>query len=105
MYIVGGFNCYPAEIENILMQMPGVAQAAVIGIPDERMGEVGKAFIIRKAGAADVPASFAVVQHEGSIAKRLKLVQSQPARLAMGFRSGVRGRECESISSGKWRKS
>jgi len=51
MYIVGGFNCYPAEIENILTQMPGVAQAAVIGIEDERMGEVGKAFIIRKAGS------------------------------------------------------
>ena len=51
MYIVGGFNCYPAEIENILMQMPGIAQAAVIGVPDERMGEVGKAFIIRRPGA------------------------------------------------------
>jgi len=51
MYIVGGFNCYPAEIENLLMQMPGVSQAAVIGVPDERMGEVGKAFIIPRAGA------------------------------------------------------
>jgi acyl-CoA synthetase (AMP-forming)/AMP-acid ligase II len=50
MYIVGGFNCYPAEIENALMQMPGVAQASVIGVPDERMGEVGKAFIIRRPG-------------------------------------------------------
>ena len=51
MYIVGGFNCYPAEIENLLMQMPGVQQAAVIGVPDERMGEVGKAFIIRSPGS------------------------------------------------------
>ena len=51
MYIAGGFNCYPAEIENILMQMPGVAQVAVIGVPDERLGEVGKAFIIPRAGA------------------------------------------------------
>jgi acyl-CoA synthetase (AMP-forming)/AMP-acid ligase II len=51
MYIAGGFNCYPAEIENTLMQMPGVAQAAVIGVPDERLGEVGKAFIMRRAGA------------------------------------------------------
>ena len=51
MYIVGGFNCYPAEIENVLMQMPGVAQASVIGVPDERMGELGKAFIIRRPGA------------------------------------------------------
>ena len=52
MYIVGGFNCYPAEIEGMLLTMPGVAQAAVIGVPDERQGEVGKAFIIRKLGAA-----------------------------------------------------
>jgi acyl-CoA synthetase (AMP-forming)/AMP-acid ligase II len=51
MYIAGGFNCYPAEIENILMQMPGVAQAIVIGVPDERLGEVGKAFVMRRPGA------------------------------------------------------
>ncbi len=52
MFIVGGFNCYPAEIENSLCNMPGVARAAVIGVPDERMGEVAKAFIIRAADAA-----------------------------------------------------
>jgi acyl-CoA synthetase (AMP-forming)/AMP-acid ligase II len=46
MFIVGGFNCYPAEIENGLCSMPGVARAAVIGVPDERMGEVAKAYII-----------------------------------------------------------
>jgi acyl-CoA synthetase (AMP-forming)/AMP-acid ligase II len=49
MFIVGGFNCYPAEIENILCDMPGVARAAVIGVPDERMGEVAKAFVVRGA--------------------------------------------------------
>ena len=36
MFIVGGFNCYPAEIENALCSMPGVARAAVIGVPDQR---------------------------------------------------------------------
>jgi acyl-CoA synthetase (AMP-forming)/AMP-acid ligase II len=51
MFIVGGFNCYPAEIENLLCSMEGVAQAAVIGVADERMGEVAKAFIVRRAGA------------------------------------------------------
>ena len=40
MFIIGGFNCYPAEIESILLGCPGVAQVAVIGIPDERLGEV-----------------------------------------------------------------
>jgi len=51
MFIVGGFNCYPAEIENLLCSLGGVAQAAVIGVPDERMGEVAKAFIVRRAGS------------------------------------------------------
>src|SRR5699024_5645785 len=45
MYIAGGFNCYPAEIENILSSHPAIAQVAVIGVPDERLGEVGKAFV------------------------------------------------------------
>ena len=52
MFIVGGFNCYPAEIENSLCSMPGVARAAVIGVPDERMGEVAQAYIVRASGAS-----------------------------------------------------
>ena len=48
MFIVGGFNAYPAEIENILCDHPAISQAAVIGIADERMGEVAKAFIVLK---------------------------------------------------------
>jgi acyl-CoA synthetase (AMP-forming)/AMP-acid ligase II len=51
MFIVGGFNCYPAEIENALCSMPGVARAAVIGVPDERMGEVARAYIVTAQGA------------------------------------------------------
>ena len=46
MFIVGGFNAYPAEIENELMNHPAIAQVAVIGQPDERMGEVGHAFVV-----------------------------------------------------------
>jgi HIP---CoA ligase len=46
MYIVGGFNAYPAEIENMLIEHPAVRQAAVIGVPDERLGEVGMAFLV-----------------------------------------------------------
>lgn len=51
MFIVGGFNAYPAEIEGALMQHPSVAQVAVVGIPDDRQGEVGCAFVVRRAGA------------------------------------------------------
>ena len=48
---MGGFNCYPAEIENALCDMPGVARAAVIGVPDERLGEVARAYLVLAAGA------------------------------------------------------
>jgi len=51
MYTCGGFNVYPAEIEQVLARMPGVAEAAVIGVPDERLGEVGKAFVVALPGA------------------------------------------------------
>jgi acyl-CoA synthetase (AMP-forming)/AMP-acid ligase II len=50
MFIVGGFNAYPAEIEGHLLRHPEVRQAAVIGIPDERLGEVGMAFVVTCSG-------------------------------------------------------
>ena len=50
MYISGGFNVYPAEVEQVLARLDGVAESAVIGVPDERLGEVGKAFVVRQAG-------------------------------------------------------
>ena len=79
LYICGGFNCYPAEIERIMAAHPAIAQVAVVGIPDERMGEVGKAFVVPRPGQAldadalkiwcreqmanyKVPRSFAVVE-------------------------------------------
>lgn len=46
MFIVGGFNAYPAEIENLILAHKSVAQVAVVGVPDERMGEVGAAFVV-----------------------------------------------------------
>ncbi|MET8776022.1 FadD3 family acyl-CoA ligase [Nocardia sp. NPDC004654] len=52
MYISGGFNVYPAEIEQALARLDGVAESAVVGVPDTRMGEVGKAYVVRKPGSA-----------------------------------------------------
>lgn len=51
MFIVGGFNAYPAEIEQLLGLHPDVREAAVIGVPDPRLGEVGKAFVVRSPGS------------------------------------------------------
>ena len=50
MYISGGENVYPAEVENVIYQLPQIAEAAVIGVPDERWGETGKVFISLKEG-------------------------------------------------------
>lgn len=51
MFISGGENVYPAEVENVLYNHPGVAEAAVIGVPDERWGEVGLAVIVAREGS------------------------------------------------------
>jgi acyl-CoA synthetase (AMP-forming)/AMP-acid ligase II len=51
MFIVGGFNCYPAEIERALLAHPAILHVAVIGMPDERLGEVGRAHVVLKPGA------------------------------------------------------
>jgi HIP---CoA ligase len=50
MFIVGGFNAYPAEIEGMVMRHPSVGQVAVVGVPDDRLGEVGRAFVVPRAG-------------------------------------------------------
>ncbi|MCC6435704.1 MAG: AMP-binding protein [Acidimicrobiales bacterium] len=51
MFIVGGFNAYPAEIERMMIEHPGIGQVSVIGIADDRLGEVGAAFVVPAAGA------------------------------------------------------
>ncbi len=51
MFICGGFNVYPAEVEGIMLHHPSVAQVAVVGIPDQRLGEVGHAVVVPRTGA------------------------------------------------------
>jgi fatty-acyl-CoA synthase len=50
MYISGGENVYPAEVENVIHQLPQILEAAIIGVPDDRWGETGKAVIVVKPG-------------------------------------------------------
>jgi HIP---CoA ligase len=82
MFIVGGFNCYPAEIENLLVTYPGVAQVAVIGIPDDRMGEVTMAWIVPKAGATIVEAEVIAWSREHmsnyKVPRRVEVVSELP---------------------------
>ena len=60
MFIVGGFNAYPAEIEKLLLGHEPIAQVAVIGVPDERLGEVGCAFVVPRPGA-DIGAQDVII--------------------------------------------
>ena len=52
MYICGGFNVYPAEVEQVLARLGGVAESAVIGVADARLGEVGRAYVVTRPGHA-----------------------------------------------------
>ncbi|MGF1596819.1 MAG: AMP-binding protein [Acidimicrobiales bacterium] len=59
MFIMGGFNAYPAEIERVMVEHPDIGVVAVIGVPDERMGEVGAAFVVPSPSGA--PAADEVI--------------------------------------------
>ena len=58
MFISGGFNVYPAEVEKLLSAHPAVGMVAVLGVADDRLGEVGKAFVVTRPGAALEPAEL-----------------------------------------------
>ncbi len=68
MYISGGENVYPAEVENVLYQLPEVAEAAIIGVPHDRWGEVGLAVLALKPGA-ELDRSTVVEHCVGRLAK------------------------------------
>jgi len=61
MFISGGENVYPAEVEAVLESHPDVAEAAVLGVPDPKWGEVGKAFVVPREGAS--PGVESLVAH------------------------------------------
>lgn len=69
MYISGGSNVYPREIEEVLLTHPGVLEVAVLGVPDAKWGEVGVAVVVRRAATAEVSAEDLFVHLEGRSAK------------------------------------
>jgi acyl-CoA synthetase (AMP-forming)/AMP-acid ligase II len=82
MFIVGGFNAYPAEIEQAISAHPAIAQAAVIGIPDERLGEVGAAFVVAAPGRAVDPEELIAWSRERmanyKVPRRVEVVDALP---------------------------
>ncbi len=86
MYISGGENIYPAEIEQVLYLHPAVELCAVVGIPDEKWGEVGKAFVVRKAGADATDSDLmAHMQHHLAgykVPRQIEFVEALPISAA-----------------------
>lgn len=82
MFIVGGFNAYPAEIENLMLGNVAIAQVAVVGMPDERMGEVGCAFVVLRPGheatAEDIIAWCRERMANYKVPRRVELVTELP---------------------------
>jgi acyl-CoA synthetase (AMP-forming)/AMP-acid ligase II len=82
IFIVGGFNAYPAEIENAILGNDAVAQVAVVGVADGRLGEVGVAFVVPKPGAAVKPDELITWCRERmanfKVPRRVEVVDSLP---------------------------
>jgi acyl-CoA synthetase (AMP-forming)/AMP-acid ligase II len=82
MYIVGGFNAYPAEIERIMAGHPEVSQVAVVGMPDERLGEVGVAFVVPRTGDSIDPDQLMAWCRDHmanfKVPRRIRVVESLP---------------------------
>jgi acyl-CoA synthetase (AMP-forming)/AMP-acid ligase II len=86
MYISGGFNVYPAEVEQALMRLDGVSDVAVVGVPDERMGEVGKAYVVAREESGVTPDEVIAYAKEHlanfKVPRQVELVDALPRNLS-----------------------
>jgi HIP---CoA ligase len=86
MFVVGGFNASPAEIENALLEHSSIGQAAVVGVPDARLGEVGVAFVVPRAGATVDPEAVLAWAKERmanyKVPRRVEIVETLPVNAA-----------------------
>ena len=78
MYISGGVNVYPAEIEAALVQHPAVQEAAVVGVPDPQWGEVGAAFVVGRATEAELGQFLAGRLARYKLPRQYRFVDSLP---------------------------
>jgi long-chain acyl-CoA synthetase len=104
LVIVSGFNVYPTEVEAILEEVPGVRQAAVLGVPDDQTGEAVVAYVVPDSGAIAGPDAEALVRAVGATAEerlapykrpvRVEVVDALPRTVTGKIRKGVlRGAE------------
>ena len=93
IYISGGFNVSPAEVENLLLGFDVISQVAVVGIPDPRLGEVGVAFVVPRPGATTTPDEVIAWAREHvanyKVPRRVELVERTPDQRE---REGAEGR-------------
>ncbi|QOV95815.1 FadD3 family acyl-CoA ligase [Novosphingobium sp. ES2-1] len=86
LYISGGFNVYPAEVEKLLAEHPAIGMAAVVGVPDERLGEVGRAFVVLRPGATASEAELIAWSRENmanyKVPRSFVLVEDLPRNAA-----------------------
>jgi len=86
VFFVGGFNVYPAEVEQVLARLDGVVESAVVGVPDQRLGEVGKVFVVRRAGSSlsedDVIAYAKERLANFKVPRHVEMVDALPRNLA-----------------------
>lgn len=98
MYVSGGENIYPAEVESALLNVPGISEAAVIGVPDEQWGEVGKAFIVLDDGAEltseGIREAVSTSLSRFKIPKQIEFLEEMP-RTSTGklLKTGLRSRQ------------
>lgn len=79
LVIVSGFNVYPSEVEDVIGEVPGVAEVAVVGVPDEETGEAVTAFVVAESGTEESSLSDAVSAHCAERLARFK----QPTRVVV----------------------
>ncbi|MDO9497625.1 MAG: FadD3 family acyl-CoA ligase [Nocardioides sp.] len=105
MYISGGFNVYPAEVEQALARLDGVADVAVVGVPDERMGEVGKAYVVRNDPALTADAVIAFCKERLAnfkVPRHVEFVDGLPRNLSgKVLKTALRGSQARASGTAK----